>query len=187
MDIKTYEWRTGLGGLPAGGWKSSFTSRDMLKFGTLAMNKGKWNGEQLIPEAYISKATSRVLYVGDDQIFGGGKDVSNQGYGYFWWTGDLKYGDKSYFSTSAQGGSGQYIILFVELDLIVVATGSHRGTCRLQRKESCQHSFNEIQNVRCCRELQNISLCLRPLLPFEEGIRRPRAWWQLGYRRVGQS
>ena len=127
MGITTYEWRTGLGGLPAAGWKSSITSRAMLKFGTLAMNKGKWNGEQLIPETYISKATSRILYTGDDDIFGGGKDVSNQGYGYFWWSGDLKYGDKSYFSASAQGGSGQFIILIEELGLIVVATGSHRG------------------------------------------------------------
>jgi len=128
MGIATYEWRTGLGGLPAAGWKSSITTRAMLKFGTLAMNKGKWNGEQLVPEAYISKATSRILYNGDDDIFGGGKDVSNQGYGYFWWSGDLKVGDKSYFSTSAQGGSGQFIILIEELDLIVVATGSHRGS-----------------------------------------------------------
>ncbi len=76
MGIAGYEWRIGLGGLPAGGWTSSFTSRDMLKFGTLAMSKGQWNGVQLIPEAYISKATSRILYNGDDRIFGGGKDVS---------------------------------------------------------------------------------------------------------------
>ncbi len=129
MGISTYEWRTGLGGLPAGGWKSSFSSRDMMKFGTLAINKGKWNGEQLIPEAYIAKAISRIVTTDDDvKVFGGGKDVSNQGYGYFWWNGDLKVGDKSYFSTSAQGGSGQFIILVEALELVIVATGSHRGS-----------------------------------------------------------
>ena len=128
LGITSYEWQLGLGGLPAGGWKTSMTSRSMLKFGTLAMNKGKWNGEQLIPEAYIAKATNRILYNGDDDIFGGGKDVSQQGYGYFWWSGDLQVGDQSYFSNSAQGGSGQFIILVKELDLIIVATGSHRGS-----------------------------------------------------------
>lgn len=127
MGITTYEWLAGLGGLPAGGWKSSFSSRAMAKFGTLAMNRGKWNGEQLIPETYISKATSRILHTGDDDIFGGGEDVSNAGYGYFWWSGDLQVGDKRFFSTSAQGGSGQYIILIEKLNLVVVATGSHRG------------------------------------------------------------
>jgi hypothetical protein len=39
----------------------------------------------------------------------------------------MKYGNKNYFSTSARGGGGQYIILIEELDLIVVMTGWHRG------------------------------------------------------------
>ncbi|WP_298337612.1 serine hydrolase [uncultured Erythrobacter sp.] len=132
MGIAGYEWRIGLGGLPAGGWKSSFTSRDMLKFGTLAMSKGQWNGEQLIAEAYIAKATSRILYNGDDRIFGGGKDVSGQGYGYFWWSGDLRMGDKTYFASSAQGGGGQFIILIEELDLVVVTTAGMREPTALQ-------------------------------------------------------
>ena len=96
----------------------------MVKWGTLVLNKGRWNGEQLIPEAFITTATSRILSTGDDvDVYGGGKDVSNQGYGYFWWNADLKYGNKSYYSASAQGGGGQYIIVIEELDLIVVATG----------------------------------------------------------------
>ncbi len=132
MGIKAYGWQVGLGGLPAAGWKSAITSRAMLKFGTLAMNKGKYNGEQLVPEAYITKATSRILYNGDDDIFGGGPNVSDQGYGYFWWNADLKYGDKSYYSTSAQGGGGQFIIFIEELDLLVVFTGHERHPKSLQ-------------------------------------------------------
>lgn len=132
MGITTYRWLQGPDGLPAAGWKSSFTSRSMAKVGILAMNKGKWNGEQLVPEAYIRKATSRIVKNGDDDIFGGGKDVSNQGYGYYWWSGDLKSGDKSYFSASAQGGGGQFIILIKELDLMVVATSHERHPTTLQ-------------------------------------------------------
>jgi len=100
------------------------TSRDMIKWGTLIADKGKWNGEQLIPEAFIKRTTSQIIDTGDDDIFGGGADVSNQGYGYFMWNADLKYGDKSYYSTSAQGGGGQFIILIEELDLLVVTTAS---------------------------------------------------------------
>lgn len=132
MGVSTYEWRTGLGGIPAAGWKSSFTSRTMAKFGSLVMNKGKWNGEQLIPEAYIAEVTSRIVTVGDDDIFGGGPDVSNQGYGYFFWSGDLKSGDKTYYSASAQGGGGQFIILIDELDLVVVITSALREPEHLQ-------------------------------------------------------
>ncbi len=132
MRIKNYGWRTAVSGLPESGWRTRFTSRDMIKWGTLAMNKGKWNGEQLIPEAYLKKATSRILYTGDDDVYGGGKDVSNQGYGYFWWSGDLKVGNKSYFCTSAQGGNGQYIILIKELDLMVVITAHDNDNRTLQ-------------------------------------------------------
>ncbi len=122
MGITNYRWETDISGLPRSGSRSSMTSRNMLKWGTLAMNNGKWNGEQLIPEAFITKATSRILYTGDDEVHYGGKDVSNQGYGYFWWSTDLKVGNKSYFGSSAQGGSGQCILLVDELDLIVVTT-----------------------------------------------------------------
>ncbi len=127
MGITNYAWQTTASGLPEAGWRASMTSRDMLKFGTLAMNKGEWNGEQLIPEAFITEATSRILHTPDDvDVFGGGKDVSNQGYGYFWWNADLKHGNRSYFSASAQGGGGQFVILVDELDLIVVTT-AHEG------------------------------------------------------------
>ncbi|SMF66601.1 CubicO group peptidase, beta-lactamase class C family [Alteromonadaceae bacterium Bs31] len=132
MGITTYSWQAGVSGLPFGGWRSSITSRDMVKLGSLVTNKGKWNGEQLIPEAFVAKATSRILQTGDDDVFGGGKDVSNQGYGYFWWSADLKYDNKSYFSASAQGGGGQFIILIDKLDLMVVTTAHMSEVMTLQ-------------------------------------------------------
>ncbi|MEM9361336.1 MAG: serine hydrolase [Bacteroidota bacterium] len=132
MGITNYGWRTQVSGLPEAGWRTSMTSRDMVKWGILAANKGKWNGEQLLPEAFISKATSRILLTGDDDVYGGGEDVFNQGYGYFWWSADLKHGGKNYFSRSAQGGGGQYIILIEELDLMIVFTGHNNDNHTLQ-------------------------------------------------------
>jgi CubicO group peptidase (beta-lactamase class C family) len=132
MGITTYRWLSGPSGLPAAGWKSSITSRAMVKLGTLAINKGKWNGEQLIPEAFIAKATNKVIPTGDYKIYGGGKDISNQGYGYLWWTADMKVGDKIYHSVSAQGGGGQFIILIEKLDLVVVVTSHERHPSTLQ-------------------------------------------------------
>ena len=132
MGITNYGWPTADNGLPKSGSRSKITSRDMVKIGTLTKNKGTWNGEQLIPEAFIAKATSRILYTGDEEVHYGGKDVSKQGYGYFWWSADLRTGDKSYFSVSAQGGYGQFIILIQELDLMVVFTAHDNDTNYLQ-------------------------------------------------------
>jgi len=123
LGITNYGWATGISGLPEGPYGSRMTSRDMIKWGTLVMNQGKWKGEQLISEAFISKATHKVAE--PDDVFFLAENVTNPGYGYYWWQADLKVGDKTYFSTSAQGGGGQYIILIEELDLIVVATGHY--------------------------------------------------------------
>ena len=122
MGITNYDWQTDVSGLPRSGSRSSMTSRDMIKWGILAMNKGKWNGDQLIPEAFVNKAIHRIVRHSDDENFTDKGNVSNIGYGYFWWQADMKAGNKNYFSTSAQGGSGQTIILIDELDLIVVTT-----------------------------------------------------------------
>ncbi|MEL6484935.1 MAG: serine hydrolase, partial [Bacteroidota bacterium] len=132
LDITNYTWQTSPSGLPESGWRTSFTSRDMIKWGVLAKNKGKWKGEQLLPESFMDRAMSRVLLTGDDDVYGGGKDVSKQGYGYYWWSADLKVGDTTYFSRSAQGGGGQYIILVEDLDLMVVVTAHDNDNQTLQ-------------------------------------------------------
>ncbi len=123
LGITNYNWQTNdVTGLPEAGWRTSMTSRDMAKWGLLAANRGKWNGEQLIPEVFVAKAINRIVRQSDDENFTDYDSISNVGYGYFWWQADMKVGNKNYFSTSAQGGSGQYIILIDELDLIVVTT-----------------------------------------------------------------
>jgi CubicO group peptidase (beta-lactamase class C family) len=132
MGITNYFWRTAESGLPESGWGTNMTSRDMLKWGMVTMNNGKWHNEQLIPEGFITKAISRVILTGDDDVYGGGKDISNQGYGYYWWNADMKYGNQSYFSSSAQGGGGQYIILVKEFDLLVVVTAHDNDNRTLQ-------------------------------------------------------
>jgi CubicO group peptidase (beta-lactamase class C family) len=130
LDIAKYAWRPDEdSGLPG---SATMTSRAMLKFGLLVQNNGMWQGEQLIPKAFIQDATGRILTTREDDIFGGGPDVSNQGYGYYWWSGDLNHAEQTFYTVSAQGGGGIYIILIERLDLIVVVTAHHRGDATLQ-------------------------------------------------------
>ncbi len=122
MGITNYGWPDDISGLPKAGGRSKMTARNMVKWGMLVMNHGKWKDEQLFPQAYIDRAIHRIVRHSDDENFTDVGEVTNVGYGYFWWQSDLKGGDKNYFSTSAQGGSGQCIILIDELDLMVVST-----------------------------------------------------------------
>ena len=132
MGITNYRWKDHLSGLPEAGWRSAFTSRSMLKIGLLVQNKGKWKGEQLIPEEFIARSTSRLLVTGDDEFHYGGKDTSKQGYGFYWWSADLEYDNKRYFTVSAQGGYGQFITLIEELNLLIVHTAHDNDANYLQ-------------------------------------------------------
>ncbi len=125
MGITNYRWLTAVSGLPESGWRVSMTSRAMVKWGTLVINKGKWQGEQLIPAAFIAKATSKIAKPTYDEVVPA-VGVSGTSYGYFFWLNDLSAGDKSYLSTAAEGGGGQYVSVIDELDLVVVVTAHNR-------------------------------------------------------------
>jgi len=120
MGITNYRWRTSVSGLPEAGWRVSMTSRAMVKWGTLVINNGKWQGEQLIPADYLAKATSNLTKATADW------HPQNFFYGYFCYQTNITVGDKSYDANLAWGGGGQRIITVAELDLIVVLTGVDR-------------------------------------------------------------
>ncbi|PCI63172.1 MAG: hydrolase [Kordiimonadales bacterium] len=120
MGITTYGWQTDVSGLPGASSGSSMTSRNMIKWGTLALNKGKWQGEQLISAEYLAKATSGITKAAASWH---PKDFF---YGYFWYQTKLTVGDKSYDTNIVWGGGGQRIVAIEELDLIVVITGDDR-------------------------------------------------------------
>ncbi|KZN68909.1 serine hydrolase domain-containing protein [Pseudoalteromonas luteoviolacea] len=132
LGIVNFDWQDDISGLPMGAYASSMLSRDMLKFALLTVNKGKWQGVQLIPEAFVAKATQKIVTQKDRDIFFTGDTVLNASYGYYWWQADMKLGNKHYSTRSAQGGGGQYIVLIDELDLIVVTTAHERNDQTMQ-------------------------------------------------------
>jgi len=122
MAIVNYHWQDNVAsGLPESGWRVKMTSRDMVKLGSLLLNNGKWQGEQLISADYLTKATSNITTPsGYDWM---PKEYS---YGYFFYQTEIKLGSNSYNASWAWGGGGQFIIAVAELDLSIVITGHHR-------------------------------------------------------------
>jgi CubicO group peptidase (beta-lactamase class C family) len=67
-------------GMTGGAWVNSgdglsvywSTSRNMARFGLMSLNKGKWNGNQVVNEAFFNNATTTSQNI-------------NQSYGYLWW------------------------------------------------------------------------------------------------------
>ena len=76
---------------------------------------GRWNGAQVISEAWIRESTRSHLATG--QPLGG--------YGYLWWTGELPSAGGVQPIVVANGMGSQFIALFPALDLVVVSTGGN--------------------------------------------------------------
>lgn len=116
MGIKNYSWQDDVSGLPKSAAGSSMCSRDMIKWGMLVMNKGKCNGEQLIPSAFVEKATGRLH-----------TNPQHTSYGFFWWRHEMNVGDRMFDCKSGRGAGGQFILMFPDLELIAVVTAHNQG------------------------------------------------------------
>jgi CubicO group peptidase (beta-lactamase class C family) len=109
LGITEYTWDADNRGRNWGYNRIYFTPHDMAKIGFLFLNKGEWDGEQIISEEWVSEATAHRI---DANIV--------DGYGYQWWVGDDYY--------LAVGHMGQFIFVYPERDLIVVLTSSSPET-----------------------------------------------------------
>jgi CubicO group peptidase (beta-lactamase class C family) len=121
MGISNYKWPKDRNGLPRAAAGVEMTSRDMMKIGLMMMANGKWNGEQLIPEEYMKKAMSPIW-----------AGRSNGAYGYFIWVqeneiGGKRSGGKKVSCISCRGAAGQFILIYPEMDLVVVSTAKIKG------------------------------------------------------------
>lgn len=98
----------------------SMRPRDMLKFGMLYANEGRWGKSQVLPAAWVKESLSSL------------STVENTAYGYLWWRMWLRVetsdGPRRVYMSAAQGNGGQKIYIVPELDLIAVFTGSRYNT-----------------------------------------------------------
>lgn len=87
------------------------TARDFSRFGRLYLNKGKWEGQQIIPEQWVKTSTR--------------PDTSNGAvwyYRYQWWLESRKLGDYT-----AHGFLGQYIYVWPAKKIVIVRLGKTEG------------------------------------------------------------
>jgi len=91
--------------------------RDMLKFGLMYLNEGKWNEKQVVPPDWVRESTTTKIHL-----------TSTLGYGYFWWTKVFRWKGKPVQSFFAWGYGDQYIFVVPDAALVVVMSGSNWTT-----------------------------------------------------------
>ena len=102
--------------------------RAMMKFGVTFLNKGIWNGEQIISEGWVDKSASS--FPGNHGINVPGEPSGRLGYSYTWWTKEYTYSGKKIHMYAASGFGGQHIMVLPEVNTVVVFTGGNYLTKR---------------------------------------------------------
>ncbi len=89
-------------------------AKDIARIGQLVLNKGKWNGKQIISEKYLNEATQPAKDLKDE--FG---NFPLKYYGYQWWILQFKNQEIPYL----RGHKGQYIFSILDKNAVVVRLG----------------------------------------------------------------
>lgn len=125
LGIAGANWEESPQGINTGGWGLYVKTEDMAKLGLLYLQKGKWNGEQLISESWVEEASRSHI----ESLPAGTKRENLtmkpkdsdwlQGYGYQLWR-------SRHNSYRADGANGQYILVLPEKNTVIVTT-AHIG------------------------------------------------------------
>jgi CubicO group peptidase (beta-lactamase class C family) len=112
LGINDVIWPSDPQGLDSTGWGSlRITPHDMARFGYLFLHNGRWDGTQIVPEAWVKTATTPHVVFTENEHYAG--------YGYHWWI--------RLDGFVAQGRGGQRIFVVPDKDLVVVFTGGGQG------------------------------------------------------------
>jgi CubicO group peptidase (beta-lactamase class C family) len=110
LGIEHPTWETSPQGISTGGFGLSVRTEDIARFGQLYLQKGMWNGKQLVPAAWVEAATSRQTSNGSDP-----ERDWDQGYGYQFW----RCRHNAY---RGDGAFGQYCVVMPDQDAVIAMT-----------------------------------------------------------------
>ena len=123
LGIENAKWTQFPGGVWDGSGAFYITPRDMMKFGVTYLNKGFWNNQRIIPSSWVDNSSKP--YNNNININIPGEDSGKNGYGYTWWTSTFKHKGQTINMYRAGGWGGQEIMVFQELNMVVVFTGGN--------------------------------------------------------------
>lgn len=110
LGIEGATWQSCPRGINTGGFGLKVRTEDIAKFGQLYLQKGVWNGQRILDEAWIAEASAR-------QVSNGCIPESDwdQGYGYQFW----RCRHNAY---RGDGAFGQYCVVMPDQDAVLAIT-----------------------------------------------------------------
>jgi CubicO group peptidase (beta-lactamase class C family)/predicted glycoside hydrolase/deacetylase ChbG (UPF0249 family) len=116
LGIQNIDWEIDPKGINTGGYGLRLKTEDMAKFGQLFLQKGKWNGKQILPAEWIEEASSmKIMQDLPKGVTTRDSSDWHQGYAYQMW----RCRNNGY---RADGANGQFIIILPEKDAVIAIT-----------------------------------------------------------------
>ena len=114
LGIDRPTWEMSKEGVAMGGFGLSLRTEEIARFGQLYLQKGVWQGKQLVPAEWVAAATSR-------QVSNGSSPTSDweQGYGYQFWRARHGF-------YRGDGAFGQFCLVLPQYDTVVAMTSGTR-------------------------------------------------------------
>lgn len=127
LEISNYISQADLNGNPYFGGGMYLTPKDMLKFGELYLNNGKWNSKRILSKEWIANSFKNYRPLENTK--------DKNGYGYLWWHHSYQINGKNIPTIEARGAGGQYIFVIPSLKTVVVITSGNYRNGKTQQPE----------------------------------------------------
>ncbi|MFK7766373.1 MAG: serine hydrolase domain-containing protein [Mariniblastus sp.] len=124
LGIEEYAWEKDPEGFAWGGYGLELKPEDLAKFGQLYLQKGKWEGAQVVPESWVAQSAAMQIENGAE---GGG--YSNQ-----WWYADMEADDEPIYYGLGYGGQG--LVIIPHKNMVIVALQKHNVPSKRARDQS---------------------------------------------------
>ncbi len=112
LGISPPTWEKSAQGISLGGFGLSIRTEDIARFGQLYLQRGQWQGRQLVPAEWVDAATSRQTANGSDP-----SSDWEQGYGYQFWR--CRHG-----FYRGDGAFGQFCVVMAKFDAVLAITSA---------------------------------------------------------------
>ena len=115
LGIHNYVWDVSTEGYSMGGWGLHTTTENLTKMGLFMLQKGQWNGKQLLDEAWFDRAMASHILQHPEKV--DPEDDWNQGYCYQMWR-------CTHGAVRLDGAHCQLVIIIPDKNAVITVTSN---------------------------------------------------------------
>lgn len=120
LGIREFYWYTAQNGRTGPMGNLYISTLDFAKIGQLVLNKGSWQGNQIISSSWINEISKKRFDISANDPFA-------SGYGYFWFIGNRSVSNKKYDYFYASGNGGNLLFIIPSENMVICLTSSAYG------------------------------------------------------------